>query len=103
GRARLGCGFVLAQQRAAAAGLGLVGAKEASRRSLGAGRSAEQQSHSRRCRTGTDKRIPKQSALDPRIKKALQSSARKLPDRKLASEAQLVTAPAGLLSGGGKA
>ena len=34
-----------------------------------------------------NKRIPKRSALDPRIKKALQSSARKLPDRTLASEA----------------
>ena len=39
-----------------------------------------------------NKRILKRSALDPRIKKALQSSARKLPDRKLASEANAVTA-----------
>jgi len=66
-------------------------------RALGAGRSAEQQSYSRNYRTGRNKRIPKRSALDPRIKKALQSSARKLPDRKLASAANAVIAPAGLL------
>src|SRR5690606_7802046 len=36
--------------------------------------------------TGRSKRIPKRSALDPRTEKALQSSARKLPDRTLASE-----------------
>jgi len=50
-----------------------------------------------------NKRIPKRSAVDPRIEKALQSSARKLPDRKLASEPQTVTAPASLSSEGGKA
>src|SRR5690606_8306600 len=63
-------------------------------RALGAVRSAEQQSRSRNYRISRNERIPKRSALDPRIEKALQSSARKLPDRKLASEANAVAAPA---------
>src|SRR5690606_7655709 len=74
---------------AAPASLSSEGGK--ARRPLGAGRSAEQQSHSRNAVLAENKRIPKRSALDPCIEKALQSSARKLPDRKLCLHSKAVT------------
>jgi|GEM_PF-5482627 len=63
--------------------LAFLGAKEASVRSLGAYEALSSKAKAQAIVPAENKRIPKRSALDPRIKKALQSSARKLPDRTL--------------------
>src|SRR5690606_41636077 len=79
GARKLPCRLLVPEARPVTAPAGLVSGGGKGLRSLGAGRSAEQQSHSRNCRTGTDKRIPKQSALDPRIKKAFAIKRKEAP------------------------
>src|SRR5690606_14134244 len=69
----------LVRHRPAPLRLAFFGAKEASVRSLGAYEALSSKAKAQAIVPAENKRIPKRSALDPRIKKALQSSARKLP------------------------